>query len=101
SEFFQGGKLSADQIEFLDLVIDHLTARGVMDPKLLYETPYTDFDSKGVDGVFNHADAVQLVSILRDVESRTAAYLPPTKNLIRITCTSVFRLRRSAGRPSH
>jgi type I restriction enzyme, R subunit len=73
SEFLQQRKLSADQNEFLNLIIEHLTARGVMDPKLLYETPYTDFDSKGVDGVFNHADAVQLVSILRDVESRTAA----------------------------
>ena len=38
-------KLTADPIEFLDLVIDHLTARGMMDPKLLYETPFTDFDT--------------------------------------------------------
>ena len=73
SEFFQGRKLSADQIEFLDLIVDHLMARGTMDPKLLYETPFTDFDSKGVDGVFDHADAVRLVQILRDIEPRTAA----------------------------
>jgi hypothetical protein len=26
--------------------------RGVMDPALLYESPFTDFDSKGVEGVF-------------------------------------------------
>ena len=73
SEFFQARKLSADQIEFLDLIIDHLTARGVMDPKLLYEAPYTDFDSKGVEGVFDHTDALRLVTNLRDVEPRTAA----------------------------
>jgi len=73
SEFFQDRKLSADQFEFLDMIIDHLTARGVMDPKLLYETPFTDFDSKGVDGVFDHADVVRLVSILRDFEPRSAA----------------------------
>ena len=73
SEFFQDRKLSADQFEFLEMVIDHLTARGVMDPKLLYETPFTDFDSKGVDGVFDHADVVRLVSILRDFEPRSAA----------------------------
>jgi hypothetical protein len=40
--------------EFLDLVIDHLTARGVMDPSLLYESPFTDFDSKGVEGVHRY-----------------------------------------------
>ena len=73
SEFFQGGKLTADQLEFIDLVIDHLTARGVMDPKLLYEAPYTDFDSKGVEGVFERPDVLRLVKILRDVEPRSAA----------------------------
>lgn len=30
-------KLSANQIEFLNMVIDYLTERGVMDPRLLYE----------------------------------------------------------------
>jgi type I restriction enzyme, R subunit len=38
ADFLDSKKLSADQLELLDLVIDHLTARGVMDPKLLYET---------------------------------------------------------------
>ena len=35
SQFLDGRRLAADQLEFVDLVIDHLTARGVMDPKLL------------------------------------------------------------------
>jgi type I restriction enzyme R subunit len=73
SNFLQDRKLSADQLEFLDLIIDHLTARGFMDPKLLYEAPFTDFDSKGVEGVFEHADVLRLVGILRDVEPRYAA----------------------------
>lgn len=73
AEFFQGGKLSADQLEFLGLIIDHLTERGVMDPRLLYEAPYTDFDSNGVEGVFPRAEAQRLVKILREVEPRSAA----------------------------
>jgi type I restriction enzyme R subunit len=44
-----------------------------MDPKLLYETPFTDFDTKGVEGVFEHSDVVQLVQILRDIEPKFAA----------------------------
>jgi type I restriction enzyme R subunit len=63
----------ADQLEFLNLIIDHLTARGVMDPKLLYEAPFTDFDRNGVEGVFEKADVVRLVQILRDIEPRIAA----------------------------
>ncbi len=57
----------------VDLVIEHLTARGIMDPRLLYESPFTDFDSNGVGGVFGAADATRLVQVLRDLEPRTAA----------------------------
>src|SRR5262249_31230763 len=42
--FLNGRSFTADQLQFLDDIIDHLTARGVMDPKLLYEAPFTDFD---------------------------------------------------------
>jgi type I restriction enzyme R subunit len=73
AEFLEGRKLTANQLEFLDLVIDHLTARGVMDPKLLYEAPFTDFDRNGVEGVFEQADVVRLVQILREIEPRLAA----------------------------
>ena len=73
TEFLEGRRLTADQLEFLDLVIDHLTARGVMDPKLLYEAPFTDFDRNGVEGVFEKPDVVHLVQILREIEPRAAA----------------------------
>jgi type I restriction enzyme, R subunit len=73
SEFLVGRTLTANQNEFLNLVIDFLTARGVMDPRLLYEPPFTDIDSRGVEGVFEHPDVLRLVEILKDVERRTAA----------------------------
>ena len=73
TELLDNRKLTADQFEFLNLIIDHLTARGIMDPKLLYETPFTDFDTKGVEGVFEHSDVVRLVQILRDIEPKFAA----------------------------
>ena len=73
TEFLNGHNLTADQLEFLDLVIEHLTARGVMDPKLLYEAPFTDFDRNGVEGVFEKPDVVRLVKILRDIEPKFAA----------------------------
>jgi type I restriction enzyme R subunit len=73
TEFLDGRRLTADQLEFLGLVIDHLTARGVMDPKLLYEAPFTDFDRNGVEGVFEKSDVIRLVGILRAIEPRLAA----------------------------
>jgi type I site-specific restriction endonuclease len=71
AEFLDNRKLTADQLEFLDLIIDHLTAHGIMDPKLLYEAPFTDFDSNGVEGVFERSDVVRLVQILRDIDPRS------------------------------
>jgi type I restriction enzyme R subunit len=73
AEFLESRRLGADQLEFLNLMIGHLTERGVMDPKLLYEAPFTDFDRNGVEGVFAKADVVRLVQILRDIEPRIAA----------------------------
>src|SRR5262249_11522850 len=73
TEFLAGRTPTADQLEFLDLVIDHLTARGVMDPKLLYEAQFTDLDRNGVEGVFEQRDVIHLVKIIRELEPQIAA----------------------------
>ncbi len=71
--FEAGRRLSANQIEFLNLVIDHLTHRGTMDPGLLYESPFTDFDPMGLEGLFEGGDAAAVVDVLREIERRAAA----------------------------
>jgi type I restriction enzyme R subunit len=73
ASFLERRTLTADQLEFLNLIIDHLTARGIMEPRLLYEPPFTDFDAKGVEGVFPHGDVLQMVEVLRQIEARSAA----------------------------
>ncbi|HEY5409885.1 MAG TPA: type I restriction-modification enzyme R subunit C-terminal domain-containing protein, partial [Caulobacteraceae bacterium] len=70
--FIAGRRLSASQIEFLNMVIDHLTDRGQMDPRLLYESPFTDIDPSGVAGIFG-ADAGAVIEILDSVRRRAAA----------------------------
>jgi type I restriction enzyme R subunit len=73
SVFLDGRTLTANQIEFVNLVIDYLTERGVMDPRRLYESPFTDLDDQGVSGVFSLDDAKVLVQLLKDVQNRAAA----------------------------
>lgn len=63
---------SANQIDFINLIIDHLTSQGTMAPELLYESPFTDLHPLGVDGVFG-AKAPELVQILAEIERRSAA----------------------------
>ena len=71
--FVSGRTLNASQLEFLDLMIDHLTQRGVMDPGLLYESPFTDQHSLGIEGVFKQAEVQELVRILEEVQSHAVA----------------------------
>src|SRR5262249_59587359 len=71
--FMAGRTLSADQIEFIDMIIEHLTERGAMDPRLLYESPFTDINPMGLGGVFDKPDAARVVSILQEVHRRAVA----------------------------
>lgn len=71
--FMASKNLNGNQIEFINLVIDHLTERGAMDPRRLYESPFTDFDDQGVSGVFPQADVQRIVQVLNNVRERAAA----------------------------
>lgn len=72
--FLDGRKLSSNQIEFIDLVINHLTENGALDPARLYESPFTDQHPLGVDGLFPAADDVtDLLSLLEKVRQSAAA----------------------------
>jgi type I restriction enzyme R subunit len=71
--FIGGRNLNANQIEFVNLIIEHLTERGAMDPRRLYESPFTDFDALGVNGVFPQADVQILVTALSEISGRAAA----------------------------
>ncbi len=71
--FLAGKTLRANQIEFVNLVVNHLTESGVMEPGQLYESPYTDFSPLGVEGLFNSDQVDELVGILEAVRRRAVA----------------------------
>ena len=60
--------LSANQIEFANLVVNHLTEHGVMDPARLYESPFTDLSPRGPDDLFSAAQLDRLIATLEDVK---------------------------------
>jgi type I restriction enzyme, R subunit len=71
--FMLGKPLTGNQIEFVNLIIDYLTERGTMEPRLLYESPFTDLDPLGVEGMFNQEQAAEVIRLLDDVRARAAA----------------------------
>ncbi len=70
--FLTGRTLTANQIQFVNLVIDYLTQSGWMSAAQLYESPFTDFSPKGVEGVFGPEQVLQMVGILNDIRERAA-----------------------------
>lgn len=53
AEFLSDRSLTAPQIRFIEMVIDQLTARGVMEASALYDPPFTSLHSGGPEGLFS------------------------------------------------
>ena len=62
--FMSGKTLRANQIEFVNLIVNHLTEHGVMDAALLYESPFTDITPQGPDGLFTSVEVDELMTVL-------------------------------------
>lgn len=65
--FLAGKTLTANQIQFVNVVVDSLTQSGWMSPAQLYESPFTDFSPRGVEGVFDPSQVTQLFAVLESI----------------------------------
>jgi type I restriction enzyme R subunit len=73
NEFLTGGNPSADQIEFIKLIVEELTRTGAMEPDRLFEAPFIDLNAHGPLGIFPQAKVAKLVETLELIRDRAAA----------------------------
>lgn len=66
-EFISNSTFTATQIEFIDKIVSHLTARGVMEARLLYESPFIDVAPLGPEALFTDDQVNRIVSILNRI----------------------------------
>lgn len=66
-DFVQRNNLNSKQIRFLSLLKNHLTKYGTIEIARLYESPFTEVDGNGLDGVFNNNEMQinELINILQ------------------------------------
>jgi type I restriction enzyme R subunit len=60
----------SNQIEFLNLLIEHLTEQRVVAVSRLCESPFTDLTPAGPEALFSPAQIDRIASVLNDMRAR-------------------------------
>ena len=64
---------AGNQLEFVNLIIDHLTEQGVMQPARLDEAPFTDLTPRGPEYLFEPVELDALLGALEAVSATAMA----------------------------
>jgi type I restriction enzyme R subunit len=67
SDFLQAGNLRADQMTFIQNIIDYLTVNGTLEKDMLFESPFTDINDQGLFGIFDDAEAGKIIHIIDQI----------------------------------
>jgi type I restriction enzyme R subunit len=73
AEFLDDKRYTANQIEFVNLVIDHLTEHGLIETRRFYESPFTDISPTGPDALFEPTDVDRLLAVVADIRHNAEA----------------------------
>ena len=65
-------KQAFSQLEFIDLIVQHLTENGVMEAARLYESPFTDISQQGPEALFLPGKVTEMVRVLGEIWVRAA-----------------------------
>jgi len=73
ADFLDEQRYNADQITFVNLLIDELTATGIVAARRFYEAPYVDLAPEGPELLFGTEDLDRIFDTVDDIERRSAA----------------------------
>lgn len=69
SSFLDEDSYNAEQIQFVDQVIDYLVNNGILDMSQLFEPPFTDNHGESAYGFFDEGTVVELFGVIREVNA--------------------------------
>jgi type I restriction enzyme, R subunit len=67
AEFLAEAPLHPDQMAFLDEVVEYLVRNGTMEPKIMFDTPFTHINDQGIAGVFDKEMSKKVIELVRDI----------------------------------
>jgi len=67
AEFINSPSLRADQMTFINKIVQFLTKNGRIEKKMLFEPPFTEQHQDGVIGLFDDAQATKIISLVDKV----------------------------------
>lgn len=67
--FLDDKRYSKNQIQFVNLIIDELTDRGVVEARRVYEAPYDGIAPEGPEAIFVEADLDRLFALLDEIRA--------------------------------
>jgi type I restriction enzyme R subunit len=53
---------------FIQNIISYLTKNGVIEPSMLFESPFTDINDQGLIGIFDDGDAHKVINIIKKIK---------------------------------
>ncbi|MCA1226705.1 DEAD/DEAH box helicase family protein [Saccharopolyspora sp. 6M] len=71
--FQQGKTLTANQLHFVQDVIDHVCRNGIVEVEALYESPFTTRAPAGPEDLFTDSEVDDLVSVIHSIKATAVA----------------------------
>lgn len=72
-DFLNNAAFNSQQIRFIDKIINFLTVNGTIDPGMLFETPFTDINSKGLTGLFDDSVSREIIRVIERINGNVVA----------------------------
>jgi type I restriction enzyme R subunit len=72
-DLLTGRTLNSQQIRFMDMIINFFSVKGIIEPAMLFEPPFTDIDTSGIMGVFDAEVSSRIIELIEEINHTAVA----------------------------
>ncbi len=58
---------NSQQIRFIDTIINFFSVKGIVEPAMLFEPPFTDINSSGIVGLFDNDTSTKIIELIEKI----------------------------------